>query len=149
LRLASGFLLNTNSTRQDRIVTSSTVQPLLKGSFGAADNARRLAWAVTGGSFGLEHYNGSAQVIPHGESGEPVQVRGSGGASGEGSITRRWRPALAARASGRAVLSAAEDAQREVAGAGDRVVAQRARGNGPAGLPLGLIRGVLLVSERP
>jgi hypothetical protein len=36
---------------------------------GADDQARRLAWAVTGGSLGLTHYNASAQVIPDGGKG--------------------------------------------------------------------------------
>jgi hypothetical protein len=67
-RLAPGFLVNAEVDGRDRIVTFFNGAAARETFLGADDDARRLAWAVRDGSFGLSHYNGSGQVIPEGDT---------------------------------------------------------------------------------
>jgi carbon monoxide dehydrogenase subunit G len=65
-RLVPGFLLSCEIDGEDRLVTFLNGTVVRERFVGADDGARRLAWAVSGGSLGLAHYNASAQVIPDG-----------------------------------------------------------------------------------
>ena len=63
-RLVPGFLRDARIDGRDRVVTFFNGSVVRELFLGADDGARRLAWAVVDGSFGLEHYSASAQVIP-------------------------------------------------------------------------------------
>src|SRR5215813_1113004 len=67
-RLAPGFVSDAKVDGRDRVVTFVNGSVVRELFVGADDRARRLVWAVADGSFGLEHYNASAQVIPDGKT---------------------------------------------------------------------------------
>lgn len=65
-RLAKGFVVDTKVDGEDRIVTFFNDDVVRERFVDRDDQARRLVWAVSDGQMGLEHYNGSAQVIDEG-----------------------------------------------------------------------------------
>jgi len=67
-RLAPGFVSDARVDGRDRVVTFVNGSVVRELFVGADDRARRLVWAVADGSFGLAHYNASAQVIPDGKT---------------------------------------------------------------------------------
>jgi hypothetical protein len=68
-RLARGFLTDTKLDGSARVVTFDDGTAAREHLVGIDDEARRLAYAIVESDRGIVHYNGSAEVLPHGEDG--------------------------------------------------------------------------------
>ena len=63
-RLVPGFVVSAEVDGDARVITFFDGMVATERIVGLDETARCLAWTVTDGSPGLEHYNASAQVIP-------------------------------------------------------------------------------------
>jgi Polyketide cyclase / dehydrase and lipid transport len=68
-RLARGFVTDAQLEGSERVVTFDDGTEAREHLVGVDDEARRLAYAILDSARGIVHYNGSAQVLPNGESG--------------------------------------------------------------------------------
>lgn len=69
-RLAPGFVVDARMDGDARIVTFADGLVVREPIVDLDDQARRLAWAATGGR--LSHYNASMQVFPEGSADAPA-----------------------------------------------------------------------------
>jgi uncharacterized protein YndB with AHSA1/START domain len=64
-RLAPGFIVDSRTEGEDRVVTAFTGNVVRERIITVDDPQRRLVWTIVDGPY--EHHNGSAQVIDEGE----------------------------------------------------------------------------------